>query len=272
MDRPASFETGRSRRLSTEPARNDPKGKKMIRNLKALGLALVALFAMSAVAASVASAETPGVITSDLNKTAVTLKGTDTGGETVVEGEKVFDNSFTVTVLGNTIKLRCPESHYTGHKALTEAETKEEKKHQPLTVGETKITVVPTYTNCTDGTNVINVAMNGCDYDFYDATTTGGIAGTYGVTVDIVCPEGKKIEITGGVCTVKVGPQAGLKGFHLTNTPAGATTKDDVDITGTVTVKATACGIAVEPIYHADVTMKGYNSLGGEIGVTVSDQ
>jgi hypothetical protein len=56
----------------------NPKGTKMIRNLKALGLALVAVFALSALAASAASAQ-QGVFTSS-DGTAKTLIGTETGG------------------------------------------------------------------------------------------------------------------------------------------------------------------------------------------------
>jgi hypothetical protein len=224
----------------------------MIGNIKALGLALVALLAMGVMAASSASAQI-GKVTSDTNKTAVTLKGTDTGA--------VGANSFTVPGISS---FHCPNSHYTGHKVNTVS--------TPLSVGETEITVRPEYTACTDSSNrAITVDMNSCHYRFYDATTTGGVAGTYGVAVDIVCPGTNKIEVTGSSCSpIKIGPQTDLTGFHLTNTPAGAI-KDDVDLTGEVNVATTCFGIPATAVYKADVTMRGYNTLGTEIGVTISD-
>ena len=224
----------------------------MTRNLKALGLALVAVFAMSAIAASAAHAETEGHVTST---GPVTLKGTDTGA--------TLENSLTVTVLGSTTKIHCPESHYTGHKLNV-------TPHQRLTSGETQITVTTITTNCTDGTNAITVNMNGCDWQFLDFTTTGGVAGTYGIRADITCPGTNKIEMTGSACAIKIGAQTDLTGLHATNTGSG--TSDSIDITGTVNVAASACGIGITAVKHVDFNMRGFNNVEAETGVTISDQ
>jgi hypothetical protein len=227
-------------------ARNNPKGKKMIRNLKALGLTLVAVFAMSAMVASAASAS---VITSD---GAVTLKGTETG----VAG------SNSLSAFGQT--LQCPGSTYTGHKVNV-------TPHVLVPSGATETTITPTYVNCVDQeSRPLTVDMNGCDYVFKDATNVS--AGTYSILVDIVCPVNKSIEVTGGVCTLKVGAQTNKAGFHLTNTGSG--TSDDVDLTGEIkTIKASACGGLLNTeagIQKSDVTVKGFNSAGVETGVTIS--
>lgn len=221
----------------------------MTRNLKVLGLALVAAFAMSAVVASAASAQI-GKITSD---GPVTLKGTETGG--------VGANSFTA--FGATVE--CPGSTYTGHKVIT-------TPHTLIPSGSTEATITPKYVNCVTGGNPATIDMNGCDYVFRDATTVS--AGTWGVTVDIVCPVGQVIKITGGACTVEVPAQTGKTGFHLSNTPANASTKDDIDLTLTIsTLTAHTClGLKTNSaVQHIDVTIKGFNSLGEETGVTISD-
>jgi hypothetical protein len=223
----------------------------MTRNLKALGLALVAVFATSVMVASTASAQVGnlGKITSD---GPVTLKGTETAGENKFE-------AFGATVT-------CPGSTYTGHKVNV-------TPHELIPVNATEVTITPTYVNCVEGTNKITIDMNGCDYVLKDTTTKTAGENTYTVLVDIVCPAGKSIEITGGFCTVKVGAQANKAGFHLKNTGTG--TSNDLDLTGTInTLTASACGGLLNTnaaVQKQDVTVKGFSSTGVETGVTVSD-
>jgi len=215
-----------------------------MRNLKILGLALAAVFAMSAVIASVASAQTVGVLTSD---GPVTLTGTETGGAGA--------NSFTA--FGNTVE--CPGSTYTGHEKGSTTKL--------VPNGAKEVTVTPHYVNCN-----FPVAMNGCDYLFRHLTTVAGVAGTYTFLADVVCPVGKAIEITGPLgCKVKVPAQTGLTGPHLTSTPLPA---HDIDLTGTFSnVTATNCfgGHTAAAVLHLDVTIKGHNSLKENTGVTISD-
>jgi hypothetical protein len=220
----------------------------MICNLKALGLPLVVVFAMSAMAASAASAA-EGKFTSD---GLMTLKGTETG-EAGANKLEAFGQ-----------RVECPGSTYTGHHVGTP---------NPISNGEVSVTIKPTYVNCWDqASNLLFIDMNGCDYMFKDATSVN-TSGTYSILVDIVCPAGKQIEVTGGFCTLNIGAQTNKAGFHLTNTGSGTT--DDVDLTGEIkTIKASACGGLLNTeagIQKSDVTIKGFTTGGVETGVTISD-
>jgi len=132
----------------------------MIRNLKALGLALAAVFAMSAMAASASSASVP---TSD---GPVTLTGIETGSETNY-----------VEALG--IKIKCPGSTYKG----------EAVGGGDLASGTTTATMKPTYVNCTTAGFPTTIDLNGCDFVLHL-----GAAGA--ATFDEVCPAGKDITWT----------------------------------------------------------------------------
>ncbi|HET9162454.1 MAG TPA: hypothetical protein VFN89_03280, partial [Solirubrobacterales bacterium] len=218
----------------------------MIRNLKVLGLALAAVFALSAAIAASASAETPGVITTDGAE--VTLDGTELGG--------VAENFFEYPTTG--VRVHCPGSTFPGHKINA-------TPHQPVPNKASEVTITPEYRNCTSQNNqAVPIDMNGCDYRLYDATTTGGVAGTYGVLVDIVCPAGKQIEIT-TMCRINVPAQNGLTGFHLTNTPT-----EDLDLSGVAEVNTTLCGFPAVTEQHQNLTITGTNAAGGSTEVTLS--
>ncbi|MGC1851625.1 MAG: hypothetical protein WA687_04210 [Solirubrobacterales bacterium] len=253
----------------------------MIRNFRTLGVALVAVFAFSALAASAASAQ-QGKLTTD--GSTVTLTAEETPGSALLA------NSLT----GPLGSVTCDGSKYTGHKYTLESETGGVPKNHPLIpVNATTVTITPHYTtHCTAhipvlGTRPVTVTPNGCDYVFHIGQTTGG-ANTYGVTADVVCPPNKKIEVhiykTGSVghpdadaiCTIKVGEanNQGLAGAHLLNTP----TPDDVDLTGTfldihTESTGTLCGTTTSETadLDIDVTVKGHNSVGVDTGVTVTD-
>ncbi|MGC1851173.1 MAG: hypothetical protein WA687_01890 [Solirubrobacterales bacterium] len=258
----------------------------MIRNLKTLGLALVAVFAFGALAASVASAQ-QGTLTST---GPVTLTGEDT------EPTVINKNALTQGALG---RVECPHSKYTGHAVLTHAQTTAGSKHGLISVPATTATITPHYnTKCHAiipilGTRPATVTMNGCDYVAHIGQTTGG-ANTYGVTFDLVCPPGKVIEVhvykTGSVthpdadavCTFKIGSEhggkpvnQGLVGAHLTHTLPPA---DDIDLSGEIlgihdTHEGTLCGSGTSNTnkLDIDVTIKGHNNLGANTDVTVTD-
>jgi hypothetical protein len=103
----------------------------MTRNIKALGLALVAVFAMSAVAASSASA----------------LHFTGGSGITKVHGAQVGLNVFTA----NGSPVECEEATFSG--AVTAATTTEQ-------------TVDPAYNKCRFASKTVNatVDINGCAF------------------------------------------------------------------------------------------------------------
>lgn len=165
----------------------------MIGNLKLLGLALIAVLAMSVATASMASADT-----SMTESAPAKLTGSQQGSA-----------NFTTT-FGNTV---CKEAKYTG----------------TTTTGVTTFTVTPSYPektvigeqNCTTAGLPSLIHTNGCTYLFHIGAVTGG-------TMDIVCSAGKEITVTAGYnitikCTVHVPAQTGLSNVEYRNTGFGAT-------------------------------------------------
>jgi hypothetical protein len=257
----------------------------MIRNLKVLGLALMAVFAMAAVTASAASAQN-ALLTSD---GAVTLTGEETG----VEKNRLEAFGAFVECPGGT--------KYTGHLVTTEAQTagKEHKNagigKNLIASGSTTVTVTPHYKEPCKGSNntVATIDMNGCDYVIHSGATTGvqppGGA-TYGATVDIVCPPNKTITVTiwltagthiseplNPKCIIHIGSQSGLKGGHITDTNLAdghiELTETVEKITATQTRNSILCpaGTATtEAKFKLDVTVKGHNSVGAATGVSLS--
>jgi hypothetical protein len=145
----------------------------MTRNLKALFLALVAVFALSAIGASAAQAETTKFTAVETKENGEHPHVTTTG--TVVQtSNQVFET-------GTTGKVTCTETSGEGSITGGEAETVE---------GETL-----TYSDCTFATTATNatVTMNGCKYTFTtpETITTNEATGK----VDLFCPTGKVIEI-----------------------------------------------------------------------------
>jgi hypothetical protein len=155
----------------------------MICKLKAAGLALVAVFALSAVLASAASAQV-GTLTSS---GPVTLIGTPTGEASVNQ----------ITALGGT--LQCPNVQYTGHKALSfkETEPPEGRTHEMLPNDSSTTTITPHYGVCVINPNNLpaTVDMNGCDYVLHLEGTTPGVD-TDTIKFTIECPVGKHIKVT----------------------------------------------------------------------------
>lgn len=240
----------------------------MTRNLKVLGLALVAAFALSAVVASAASAQ--GKITSD---GPVTLKGEDEGGA----GANFFKFP------GLPGQVECPGSTYTGHRFNI-------TPHEVIPVNSTTATITPKYNNATCTANGLKatVTMEGCDFVFHlGATTASPPADEYGVTADLVCPVGKNVIVhlyasatseAVTLCTLTIKAQNGITGLDIINEVDGTgKTNDTITITGTSkNIKASragACGASETAVaeYKATVTIKGFNAAGGETGVTITD-
>jgi hypothetical protein len=244
----------------------------MIRNFKVLGVVLAAVFAMSAVAASAASAQI-GAITSD---GPFTLKSVETGA--------AGSGSNALTAFGG--RTECPGTVITGHKYNV-------TPHTFIESGATTVTGSFDFPNpCKTTLGSLEnapttVDLNGCDLALHVGETTGGVAGTYGVTATEVCP-GTHIQVTVfsssahslRICTLTTEPIAGkeeISGGHLTNT--GETSPlipDDFDISGTFgpfkVVKSGLCGAATteEGKLDVDATVQGYNETGNLTGVTVT--
>jgi hypothetical protein len=244
----------------------------MTRNLKVLGLALAAVFAMSAVVASAASAQIQGFATS-------------TGPFTLSISETGAKGSGSNALTAFESKTECFGSTYVGHKVGSTTEL--------IASGSKEATITPTYNEkeCrafSPGENEMTVETNGCDFVLHIGETTEK-AGTYGLSTDVVCPTGKLIHISvwalgakhetsNRLCTLKVPPQAGIKGPHLTNT---AGSPDDIDITGTFTnITVEREGLCTldgkgketkEGKLDVDLTAKGTTVAGVNTGLTISD-
>ena len=226
----------------------------MIRNLKALGLALVAVLALGAVYASAASAQ-QGKVTSD---GPFTLTGEETGAP----------GSNQLEAFGAAV--RCPESEYTGHVVTTHAQTTAAgQTHEQAGIGNNLIpnnsstaTITPHYKQVTAGGAPncsavglgwsATVDMNGCDYVVHLGNTVS--EHTYNVTFDVVCPTGNEITVTfwkteakhtSGTqphCIMHVPPQNGLAGGHATDTSTGDGHIELTDTVEGITVKRTGTG------------------------------
>lgn len=191
----------------------------MTRNFKTLGLALVVVLALSAVAASAALAQANGELTSD---GPVTLIGVQTGG--------VGDNALTAFGFGVT---RCGSAFYTGH-------TYNATPHELVSGGPEAITITPHYGACTTQNLPSTIDMNGCDYVIH-LEGTNGVA-KYSVKTTILCPEKQHITIT--QFSSHANHTAGKPFCHTTITEnvlgysglsATDTANGRIDITGTIT-------------------------------------
>jgi hypothetical protein len=239
----------------------------MICSLKALGLALAAVVAMSALSAS-ASAQTAGKITPATGNV-VTLDGTETGAG---------QNRFTWNIVEWT---ECPETTITGHR-INWTSPKE-----PVPAGAEEVTLTPNFVNCQAhdslGTHKATVTMTSCDFDAKFTETTGGVVGTYGVRSSIKCNTiGDTIDIDvyafalselGGIqCTIKIKAQEDLTGAHATTTLS-----EDFDISGEIIwihAERSGSGCSTETTTAAqidiDATVKGTTAGGSAVGVAVS--
>jgi hypothetical protein len=237
------------------------KGKRMIRNFKVLGVAFMAVLALSAVVASAASAQN-GRITSTGK---VTLVGTE-------------NTPSKLTAFGLTVE--CPGSTYTGHKYNV-------TPHTFIENGAETATLSPKYKEpCKNNFAASTVDLNGCDYVVHLGATTG-VADTYAVTYDIVCPVGKDITVTNWLaaaehtegkeaCVLHIAPQTGLKGGTVKDTTAG-----DLELKGPVTgIKVVETKDALHPLLcpakegtgelDIDATVKGNNEAGANTAISLS--
>jgi hypothetical protein len=175
----------------------------MMRNLRHLGPLLAAVLVMSSVAASAAMAET-GKLTSD---GPVKMTGTTTSGVARAFG----------------FSVECHE-HATVGKV-------NETPHGFVTPPLGAFTVQTESTNCIATLGATKapatVTNNGCDAVTQIGETIS--AGKWSGTTEIVCPEGKQIEVhaytnsshLSTICTVKIPAQSGLKGGFAENAAGG---------------------------------------------------
>jgi hypothetical protein len=220
----------------------------MLRNLKTLGLTVLAVAAIGAVSASAAQAGDFTV-------------GTPGSGSALITAETDVINEFTI----NNGIVRCT--------TITIPAT-------TVSNGTTTVEVAPKYTGCKAfGVNA-EIDMNGCTYLFHTTAAAGGAA-----TVDIKCPTvgGVKQQIvvtpTGLACKPTIGEQAGLTGLIFTNAVNATTGKDDLTLDVNINpLKEEGKGIKyTEPAgcakpgtwtngrYIGSVTINGFEDLAGPV-------
>jgi hypothetical protein len=248
----------------------------MTRNLKALGLALIAVFAMSAVAASAAQA-TAGAFSW-------------ASGTTKLMGSadpEAKNQTFTVTPGAVTASFTCDE---VDGEASVSGTTATEVTAPTIVYSEAATTASEGAGFC-KGTvagipNVkTTVKMNGCGYKFTSNTTVGTLAeGKVEGTVHIECQEEKVIEVSAAGCLVKVGPQTVGRITYTTKVTGSGVE----DVTAHAEVGLTAgehnnaidysttgitCGnhpAETDGTYAGTVTFTGTNASQGATNVTVT--
>jgi hypothetical protein len=233
----------------------------MIRNLKALGLALVAVLAMSAVAVSAAQAE--GVVTAE--NYPVTLTGTQ-------ENNNIFK-------VGAVRSVECKKA--TLDSTLT---------------GPTKtaLTTTAAYGECSSSPSALpaTVNMNSCDYTLTANTPVAPANTTGSATVSVFCGtagDGIHVTVYKGVphtetaCTYKIDPTDPevLKGtIEYHNIGAGTTREITAELnlkeikttvlTGTKLLCGGAAGETVNSTYTGNVVITGENAFSEHVGVWVA--
>ena len=154
----------------------------MIRKLKFLGLALVAVFAMSAVGASAASA----AVEFHSENAPITLTGNQEGTS------NGFDVQFG--------EVKCTTAKYHSKTATIK--------------DETTIEVTPTFEGCTFAGVASPIDMNNCTFLLHINNESKG-------TADVKCAIGSEITVTGGTkCTVHVPAQTGVGPITYKNSGA----------------------------------------------------
>lgn len=210
----------------------------MTRNLRRLGLTLVAVFALGAVGSSAASAS-----------------------EFTVEGTPVF-------VIGEQVNIHV--NRFTFGAINVECE----KGRFEQTLVEAAVTEIPfkaKYEECKEGEHAASINMNGCEYVFTAKTDANEHS-----QLHIACPAGKKIEISIPAlsCTLKLSTQTPEKGVHYTNTGKGKTADYDATITAEKITYEKVGGAQCQLIagnekegkYISELTVRAYNDEEGTPG------
>jgi hypothetical protein len=238
----------------------------MTRNIKALGLALIAVFALGALAAG-AQAQTPVLTASEAGTVSVTTS------QTIGAESEYFES------IGR--KLECEKAHFSSTVATKNS----------------AITIIPDYTDHTQGGNcraggtlVTTVTEEGCDFVFHNPKTESGQT-DYTVNVEIVCPTTpvkKSITIhvrnllnNADACTITVPEQTAVGALTVKNTAETGGFKDDIDVSGSVVVNTIVhsnntalCGVEAgksKEVATSYVINKAITIADSKIGLTMSD-
>jgi hypothetical protein len=221
-----------------------PEENRMTRYIKALGLALVAVFAMTAVMASAAHAA-QGKFTPTESKQ-LTASQDDAGGQNTATGLQSFK-----TTSGT---VSCDE--VSGTALVTPGSQPVEVTAEKIKYNDTGLTTCkgPFSTKPT-------IEFKTCDYLF----TAGETLGTSDLTVQphIVCQGTDQITISAPFCQIHV-PKQSPKGHIIFKNVAGINGK--THITGEATVSeikyqgTELCSSGTDGTYTGNITVKGYKA------------
>jgi hypothetical protein len=228
----------------------------MIRKLKALGVAITAVLALSAVAASGAQAFE---FTSSN-----TAKAGHPHEHTISHGTQTTSHVFTAGEGFGGISCAVAEFEGTG------------------TGTDTTVRSLPTYENCKDSFGrTAHVSTNGCEYEFHAKVKVN--SDLYTGTSNLLCPTGKSItvEITSSgsvVCTVHIGPQTGISPikFELgTSQPTDIVVNSEAaNVKSTTTGGFFSCGVSegshTDGTYTGKTTVTGINTFNEPMDLTIN--
>ena len=247
----------------------------MIRNLKAFGLALVAVFAMGAMVTSAAQAQGVAKVTAEA--TTVTLDGKQIGTSNVFQRE-------ARKVSCTAVELQAHDTNFNGDSTI--------------------LTTAPVFTGCEETVlkKSSTVFMNGCTFTFHLTGDATGGEHTWTATTDLECPgaparlvvynatgdsaPASDHEESDRLCEYTFASQTGLSKIDLTNKAAGGvvggvvTPKDyiiaDITVGGITSVRTFGAALTCGAVNNATATLTaeaeiwGTNGLGEKTGVTIS--
>lgn len=202
----------------------------MLRNLKALGLAITAMFALSAMTAVAAQANEEGHIVSAFETDEHEISN-------IFATDENEDNDLVFTSPGGVVDCAVNDFHGTLGNEGTEKRLTLEATFGGAKVGS----------GCTAAGFPATVFNNGCHLTFYTAETTAETTsevGEWRVTTDLHCPDGQPGIVvkaySGGahgfqVCQIVVPPQTELEGVTIHN--KANTPSEPHDLTATVDVE-----------------------------------
>ncbi len=220
----------------------------MTRKLKALGLTLVAVFAMSVVGASAASAEMFVFTSAAAEHTTTTLSGSQVGAT-------------NIAVDGGTVS--CGTVKFSGTMTSNTA----------LEVG-----LVPAYSSCTFNGGAVTIDMNSCEFVFGAVEKEGS---NYEVENRVDCAKStESIAITAKVagilkCTVDIGEQEGLKKITVSNEGSPTKLHASIGLSGikysqTAGIGAGHCETlenTTNGTYEGVETIEGKNEAGTQVSL-----
>jgi len=182
----------------------------MTRNLKALGLALLAICALGTVATSAASAAVEHEFHYDGERGVATGTG----------------SNHEILIGSNPVKCKKVQSEATSQAVLVSAGT----------FKTDQITVTPHYEECEFGGKVATLDMMHCALVLDSDTTTGNSTGGEHAQVEIECNGTDVVTIITAVATITIGPQVIKDGISYKNDPSnknaieGVTTAHEINV------------------------------------------